>query len=124
MARIRTLKPSFWSDPQVASLRRDARLLLVGLISFADDEGRFLASTAAIAGYVFPHDDLPTRTVRQWRDEIEKTGIAQFYVIDGCEYGWFPNWSKHQKVNRAYPSAIPAPPSFTEDSVNNPRGDH
>lgn len=107
MARIRTIKPSFWSDPAVSSLRRDARLMLAGLISFSDDEGYFMASATAIGGYVFPHDDLPAKTIRQWRDEIAKTGVVMLYQIDGLEYGYFPNWKKHQRISKPQPSIIP-----------------
>lgn len=115
MARIRTLKPSFWADESVADLSRDARLLAIGLISFADDEGRFLASTAAIAGYVFPHDDLPPRLIRRWLDEVEAVGIVRLYSVRKHEYGAFPNW-RHQKINRPSPSLLPPPPPA--DSVN------
>lgn len=109
MARIRTVKPSFWSDPDVSSLRRDARLMLIGLISAADDEGRFLASASAIAGFVFPHDDLPLRTIRQWRDEIAQSGVIKLYSDGIGEYGFFPNWSTHQRVNRPTASVMPSP---------------
>lgn len=108
MARIRTIKPSFWADPHVAQLRRDARLLLVGLISFADDEGRFLASTSAISGYVFPHDNLSPKIVKQWRDEIESSGVMNVYSVNGCEYGEFPNWGKHQRISKPQASIIPS----------------
>lgn len=119
MARIRTIKPTFWSDLAVAHLRRDARLMLVGLISFADDEGRFLASTSAIAGYVFPHDELPLSTIKRWRDEVVKSGVVGIYTVDGCEYGYFPNWDKHQRINRPSPSIYPPPPEWlTTSSVN------
>lgn len=83
--------------------------MLLGLISSADDEGYFLASASAIAGFVFPHDRLPSRTVARWRDEIAKAGVIRLYVVDGCEYGLFPNWKKHQRVNRPNPSTIPPP---------------
>jgi hypothetical protein len=76
MARIRTIKPSFWGSRPVARLSRDARLLAIGLISFADDDGRFLASTATINGYVFPNDDLPNAKVRKWIDECMATALA------------------------------------------------
>jgi hypothetical protein len=118
MARIRSVKPSFWSDPDVVSLRLQARLMLLGLISSADDEGRFVATTTTIAGYVFPHDRLPMATIRRWRDEIAKSGVIELYQVDGLEYGHFPGWTKHQKINRPYPSAIPPPPGFTEHSVS------
>lgn len=124
MARIRTVKPTFWSDLSVAHLRRDARLMLVGLISFADDEGRFLASPSAIAGYVFPHDELPLTTIRRWRDEVAKSGVIGIYAVDGCEYGYFPKWDKHQRVNRPSPSIYPPPPGWlNEHSLNGSRSD-
>jgi hypothetical protein len=108
MARIRTVKPSFWSDPDVVALRREARLLLIGLISMADDEGRFVATTNAIAGYVFPHDELPAATIRRWRDEIAKAGIIELYTIDRFQYGHFPNWKRHQRISKPQSSLIPA----------------
>src|SRR4051812_34796651 len=110
MARIRTIKPSFWTDDKVAGLTRDQRLLAVGLISFADDDGRFVGAVSAISGYVFPHDDLPSTTVRRWRDAVVKAGLIQMYTVDGRDYGWFPNWHKHQVINRPQQSTIPPPP--------------
>jgi DNA replication protein DnaT len=111
MARIRTIKPSFWADEAVSDLSMNARLLLIGLISSADDDGRFLASHSAIVGYVFPHDNIPQTKLRGWLDEIEKAGIVRFYSVNRREYGAFPNWSKHQKINRPQPSNFPAPPA-------------
>lgn len=110
MARIRSIKPAFWSDEGTAELSIPARLLVIGLISSADDEGRFLASTAAIAGFVFPHDDHPSTKVRRWLDEIEAQGIIRLYSVNRREYGAFPNWTKHQKISHPQPSIIPAPP--------------
>lgn len=110
MPRIRSIKPTFWSDEGVAELSRDARLLALGLISFADDEGRFLASTSAISGYVFPHDDLPAAKVRRWLDEVESAGIIRLYSVSRREYGAFPNWTKHQRINRPSESLLPPPP--------------
>lgn len=110
MARIRSVKPTFWADEAVAGLTHDARLLALGLISFADDEGRFLASSTAISGYVFPHDDLPHTKVRRWLEEIESSGMVRLYSVSRREYGMFPNWRKHQRINRASPSLLPAPP--------------
>lgn len=126
MARIRSIKPTFWSDEKVAELSRDARLLALGLISNADDEGRFLASAAAISGAVFPHDDLPAAKIKRWLEEVEQAGVVRLYVAGRCEYGYFPRWSKHQKINRPTPSLLPAPPTlrpvppitpFTEGSL-------
>lgn len=109
MARIRTVKPSIWGDARFAGLSRDARLLVIGLISSADDEGRFIASANAIAGYIYPHDDIPPATIRRWRAEIATTGMIVLYQVAGREYGYFPRWSRHQRINRPNPSAFPPP---------------
>lgn len=115
MARIRSIKPSIWGDERFAGLSRDARLLALGLISNADDAGRFIASPTAIAGAVFPHDELSPATIRKWRDEIARRGLIQLYKIGGLDYGWFPNWKKHQVINRPSPSVLPAPPGYGGD---------
>lgn len=109
MARIRTTKPSFWGSGTVAQLSRDARLLTLGLISFADDDGRFLGSTAAVNGFVFPNDDLAPRVVRRWLDEISGIGLIHEYACNGVSYGCFPSWHEHQVINRYTPSSLPAP---------------
>jgi DNA replication protein DnaT len=110
VARIRTLKPSFWSDATMSSVSRDARLLAVGLISFADDEGIFLAAPGAILGYVFPLD--PTVTialVKRWRDQLAATGVIGCYSVGGFEYGYWPNWLDHQKISHPIKSTFPRP---------------
>jgi hypothetical protein len=116
MARIRTVKPSFWSD--VAPLTRDARLLAVVLLSFADDEGRFIASPSALIGYGYPHDDDVTHAkVRKWLAEIVKYSQSatssvprlHLYSVDGLEYGLLVNYNKHQRISHPQPSSLPPP---------------
>lgn len=107
MARIRTIKPSFWADKDVNRLSWEARLLLVGLISGADDRGRFIASQSSIAGYVFPHETLTPAKFKRLMRAIEDTGIIQLYKVDGLEYGRFPKWTSHQKISHPQASALP-----------------
>lgn len=111
MARIRTIKPSFWGDAAVAELSRDARLLLIGLISLADDDGRFLASSSAISGYVFPNDDISKPVLRRWIDELRTSGMVTFYTVGRLEYGVLPNYRKHQRISKPMASPLPAPVS-------------
>ena len=107
MARIRTIKPAFWGSPTIAPLSRDARLLAIGLMSYADDDGRFLAATNAINGYVFPNDDLPPAKVRKWLSECEETGFAYLYKVDGVLFGCIPTWHAHQVIRGSSPSPMP-----------------
>lgn len=109
MARIRTVKPSFWSSRTAALVSRDARLLAIGLISMADDEGRFLASHAAITGYVYPHDDDVTAAkLKRWLGELERAGFAVLYAEDGIRYGAV-NFA-HQRISHKQASNFPPPP--------------
>ena len=110
MPRIRTLKPSFWSSPEAAAMTRDARLLMLGLVSFSDDDGRFIATIPAIVGYVYPHDEhLPPGKVRAWLDETVTSGMVHLYRVSGLAYGCIPSWHKHQVIDRYTPSTLPAP---------------
>lgn len=109
MARIRTMKPSFWSSRTAAQVSRDARLLALGLISFADDQGRFLASPAAVIGYVFPNDDDVTPAkFKRWFEELVKAGFVVPYEDGGVKYG-VVNF-KHQRISHPQASTYPAPP--------------
>ena len=111
MARIRTVKPTFWGDDKVAQLSREARLLFLGLISMADDEGRFLASHQAIAGFVFPNDlDITAKKLAMWLDELTSLGMVQIYNGGRGRYGAIPKWRTHQRINRAQSSSLPEPP--------------
>lgn len=110
MPRIRTLKPSFWSDQDVGQLSRDARLCLIALISMADDEGRFIATPAALIGYAYPFDRVSPARVKSWINEIAKHGVIELYTRDGDLFGHLPKWAAHQRINRPTPSGLPAPP--------------
>ncbi len=111
MARIRSLKPSVWTDERFIDLSRDARLLFIGMVSQADDDGRLVASGAALIGALFPHDDLSPKTVEKWRDEITATGLIQVYRHGRGTYAALPGWRKHQRIQKPQRSTLPPPPS-------------
>jgi hypothetical protein len=121
--RIRTLKPEMWADEKIGALSRDARLLFVGLVTLADDEGRFRAMPSAILGHVFPYDEDALRKLEKWTRELERGHLLVRYQHAGVTYGALNGWSKHQKINRPNPSELPSPPSWnghgeiTEGSV-------
>lgn len=108
MARIRSIKPSIWHDEKFISLSRNARLLTLGMISHADDEGRLLATPAKLAGDVFPADNLSSATVGKWRDEVAATGLIIVYAVRGVDYAQFPNYGKHQRISHPQPSTLPS----------------
>jgi hypothetical protein len=109
--RIRTIKPELWQDEKITALPRDARLLLLGLVTMADDEGRLRARRSTILGHVFPNDDDAPRQIDDWIATIREQKLILFYLVDGTPYAAFRHWARHQKINRPTPSDLPPPPN-------------
>lgn len=122
--RIRSIKPEAWQDEKVGGLCRDARLLMIGLITMADDEGRLRALPSLILGHVFPWDDLAPRKLAAWMVEVERVGLIVLYESDGKPYAAFRHWRRHQQINKPNPSVLPPPPDpvvVRENSVPSSR---
>jgi hypothetical protein len=118
MARYRTLKPQTWSDANLTSVSRDARLLFIGTWSFVDDKGRAQLSYQQLKNQIFPADlDIDAKTVESWFAELVRTGVVEIYEVrEGrktVRYFRVPKFSKHQKIDK--PSHCDTPPSPTED---------
>ena len=111
MARKRQIDPGFWTSEQVASVKVPERLMFLGCISNADDEGRLKGSPAYLKMAIFPADRMTLTRVQAMRDAIVTAGLAKLYAdADGEPLLWMPNWHKHQYMNRSYPSKLPPHP--------------
>ncbi len=67
MARIRTIKPQFFLNEELAELPAMVRLLFIGLWTQADREGRLLDRPKRLKAEIFPYDNF----------DVEK-GLHQF----------------------------------------------
>lgn len=112
MARIRTIKPDFFTSPKVARVSRDARLFFAGLLTDADDEGRVLANAKRLAGCLFPFDDDVTAgMVNAWITELDAAGMVAAYLgPDGTKYLVIVGFKEHQRVSHPTASKLPQPP--------------
>jgi hypothetical protein len=100
-----------FADEKIGGLDRDERLLFIGLITMADDEGRLRDLPAAIIGHVFPYDeDVTVRRLERWLSTVAAGGLIVRYESGGKRYIALSGWH-HQKVNRPRPSDLPAPPA-------------
>jgi hypothetical protein len=113
MARIRTVKPEFWSDEKLAECSLEARLLFIGTWNFADDEGRMEYSPKRLKMQVFPGDNIDVASLVE---ELAKHALVIAYRVEKRDYLAIPNFKKHQRVDHPKPSTIPAPP--VADSQN------
>lgn len=100
MARIRSIKPEFWTSEQVVECSRDARLLFVGMWNFCDDSGVHPASIKRIKMEVFPGDfDVDEASIRRMIDELLSNGLLQEYSIENNDFWLVTGWY-HQKIDK------------------------
>lgn len=112
MARIRSAKPDFWTDPLMVSLPREIRFTFKGLWEVcADDFGRFLADARVVKGKVWPmDDDLTPKKIDRFLTTLAERKRIVLYSQYGVRYGYIVNWLKHQRVSHPSPSIFPDPP--------------
>lgn len=115
MPRIRSIKPEFWADEKLARVSRDARLLLVGMLNFADDQGRLRGNHLLVRAQIFPYDsDLD---VDQLLTSLEIGGFISRYQAKGECFISIINFTKHQKLDHPKQSQLPDPPAIREKSL-------
>lgn len=118
MARIRSVKPEYWADEDLAGVTRDARLLYIGLWNLADEHGRLRGDPRYVKGQLFPYDDdLSPAGVEEFLKELEGASKVLRYRSDGGQYLFLKNLSKHQRLEaEKVPSKLPPPPIGDEGS--------
>lgn len=118
MARIRSIKPDFWTDEKIVELSAFARLLFIGLWNFADDDGRMVYSPKKIKMQIFPSDNLD---ISELFGEILRESLIEIYLVDGVEYLQVVGFAKHQKIDKRSPSKLPENPSIEKSSAESHR---
>ena len=118
MARIRTIKPGFFTSEDVACLSIRARLTWIGLWTYADDNGRGKDNTRLIKAALYPLDDFTLHEVDEDMAELENAGRIIRYEVGGAPYFQIVAWEVHQRIQRPTASRIPAPIHLMEDSVS------
>lgn len=100
MARIRSIKPEFWTSSQIVNCSPIARLLFIGLWNFCDDAGIHSADPKRIKMEIFPGDAFTDADLSGWIDELIRAGVLGRYRV-GRE--WFLcviSWH-HQKIDKS-----------------------
>jgi len=106
MARIRTIKPEFFTSEDIVSLTPLARLLYVALWCEADREGRFEWKPKTFKMRYLPGDNCDIDVLAS---ELIEVGVVQLYEVDDKRYAEIPCFKKHQVINnRESESLIPS----------------
>lgn len=113
MARIRTIKPEFFTSEDIVFLSPLARLLYIALWVEADREGRLVWKPATFKLRYFPGDDCQIELL--CKELVERGLVIQY----GNGYAHIPSFKSHQHINpRESASQLPKP---DEKSTRAPR---
>jgi hypothetical protein len=115
------IDPNIWMSEDVGKLSLFERLLLIGMFSNADDEGKGRANPPLIRSLIFPYDDIPISDIEAALGRIKQYIHIEIYEVDGSRYYKFSNWKKWQRVDKIQKSIIPEPPP--NDSENDSKND-
>lgn len=102
MAKIRGIKPEFWTDEDVVELSIPARLLFIGMWNFACDNGHLDDKPRQIKMRILPADDVDIDALL---DELEQ---ADRIVRDGTIIT-IPKFTQHQKPHKRWFSTCDQP---------------
>lgn len=113
MAR-RMIDDSMWANERFAEMPMGARLLQIGIINHADDQGRMKANPAYLRAQVFPYDDVSTTDIQQWLNIMAHNDTIILYEADGRQYIQLNNWWRYQSLQYAQPSQHPRPAGWSD----------
>lgn len=104
MARIRTIKPEFFTSADIVALTFAARLLYIALWCEADREGRLVWHPPTFKLRYFPGDRVNIDAICQ------ELILHDLVVLYGESCAYIPTFLDHQHVNpREAPSKLPVP---------------
>ncbi len=126
MPRIRSIRPEFWTRRKLAAASPEVRLVMIGVVQLADDEGRLEADAVILRSQLFPAGGIGQAEFNRALEFLASIGEIVSYEVDGAPYVCVPGWRdkkswQYQQINKPQPSRLPAP--LPEDSGNDPAED-
>lgn len=104
MARIRTIKPEFFTSANILSLTPLARLFYVSLWCEADREGLLNWNPETLKYRYLPKDQV---SIDDLADELVSQGLIVLMVgTDGRDYASIPSFKSHQVINNRESESI------------------
>jgi hypothetical protein len=117
MARIRTIKPEFWTDSKTGTLSDRGTKLFIGMLNFADDYGVLQFDIDALKAQIFPYlaEEAEKAVTRPLADELLAKGLVEVFGYSEDDdpetplkqYLFIKNFGKHQRVDRPGKPLIP-----------------
>jgi hypothetical protein len=127
MARIRTIKPQFFMNEEIAELSAMNRLLFVALWTQADREGRLIDRPKRLKAEIFPYDNFDMEKglqqlseanfIIRYKVNVNATGSVLTPEQPKNELAIIQivNFLKHQKIDKINEKDSELPPPATKD---------
>lgn len=112
MARIRSIKPEFFTSETLAQVSISARLTFIGLWTYVDDNGVGVDNERLIAAALYALDEDPLEALRRVSDDLRQlstAGVIVRYEGSGRRYVFITNWTEHQKMSHPGKPRFPRP---------------
>lgn len=106
------INPLIWQDPEFGGLNDREKLLFIGCLSNADDEGRLRGHSSLLRAMIFPYGDVSIEEIEETKNQVAKK-MKNFilYKIGENEFIQFAKWNEHQTIrpDRMTKSIFPLP---------------
>jgi len=112
VARIRSIKPEFFTSEVVASLPISARLTFIGLWTHVDDNGVTVDNPKLITAALWPLEDDPREALARVSGDLANlstAGLIARYQVSGRRYLFVVGWDEHQRVSHPSKPRYPRP---------------
>ena len=127
MARIRSIKPDFFTSEKIAALSLSARLTFIGLWTYVDDNGVGLDNERLIVAAIWPLETDPLETLRRIQEDLRSLHEALLvtrYRDSERRYIHIRSWAEHQKVSHPGKPRYPLPDTPGVTCEHPKRGRH
>ena len=125
MARIRSIKPEFFTSEAIAALPLSARLTFIGLWTYVDDNGVGIDNELLVTAAIWPLERDNLETLARTREDLATLSRARLvsrYQDSRKSYLHVTSWDEHQKVDHPrkprYPLPSEVPPANDPASEN------
>ena len=102
MRRRRMIDPGFWTSYHCKRLTLRQRLLFLGLISNADDDGKLKGDGVYIRSVVFPYDEINKETIETDLQALVNEKMIKCYSVADADdkYIKIRKWLNHQTIRK------------------------
>lgn len=104
----RMLHIKIWNNERFSKMTPLARLIYIGLIVLADDDGRLKGNSALLKSQIFPFDlSMSLEVFKNALKEVAKSKLIDVYRVKGDYFISHPNWKRYQYIRpESYKSSI------------------